>query len=241
MLTRPNIFNYAKKELSQDAVICWLLECCHSDDDKYRKIGIDFVRFILDNENIKEKDIELEKDSPRSQYKNMDVYANIRVGKTIIPVIFEDKTDTFLHDNQESKYIEKIEKLKTGSLFNDNGLCWREKAQYVFFKTGYVFDWQREVIENLDKNINAEVKSIYIDDILNFISKHKDKDFMLADYYKYLLDRKVSLVNGIEDKCNRYFRKIFGENRWFQYNHQGWAAKRLGYIEDRNEKNRIYY
>ena len=60
-----------------------------------------------------------------------------------------------------------------------------------FFKTGYVFDWQREVIENLDKNINAEVKSIYIDDILNFISKHKDKDFMLADYYKYLLDRKV--------------------------------------------------
>ena len=35
--------------------------------------------------------------------------------------------------------------------------------------------------------------------------------------------------------------KIFGENRWFQYNHQGWAAKRLGYIEDRNEKNRIYY
>ena len=61
MLTRPNIFNYAKKELSQDAVICWLLECCHSDDDKYRQIGIDFVRFILDNENIKEKDIELEK------------------------------------------------------------------------------------------------------------------------------------------------------------------------------------
>lgn len=55
MLTRPNIFNYAKKELSQDAVICWLLECCHSDDDKYRKIGIDFVRFILDNENIKKR------------------------------------------------------------------------------------------------------------------------------------------------------------------------------------------
>ena len=212
MLTRPNIFNYAKKELSQDAVICWLLECCHSDDDKYRQIGIDFVRFILDNENIKEKDIELEKDSPRSQYKNMDVYANIRVGKTIIPVIFEDKTDTFLHDNQESKYIEKIEKLKTGSLFNDNGLCWREKAQYVFFKTGYVFDWQREVIENLDKNINAEVKSIYIDDILNFISKHKDKEFMLADYYEYLLDRKASLVNGIEDKCNRYLVRTDGFN-----------------------------
>lgn len=94
MLTRPNIFNYAKKELSQDAVICWLLECCHSDDDKYRQIGIDFVRFILDNENIKEKDIELEKDSPRSQYKNMDVYANIRVGKTIIPAIFPNGIST---------------------------------------------------------------------------------------------------------------------------------------------------
>ena len=51
MLTRPNIFNYAKKELSQDAVICWLLECCHSDDDKYRQIGIDFVRFIVYNKH----------------------------------------------------------------------------------------------------------------------------------------------------------------------------------------------
>ena len=122
----------------------------------------------------------------------------------------------FLHDNQESKYIEKIEKLKTGSLFNDNGLCWREKAQYVFFKTGYVFDWQREVIENLDKNINAEVKSIYIDDILNFISKHKDKEFMLADYYEYLLDRKASLVNGIEinatDISEKYLVRTDGFN-----------------------------
>ena len=27
--------------------------------------------------------------------------------------------------------------------------------------------------------------------------RHKDKDFMLADYYEYLLDRKASLVNGI--------------------------------------------
>ena len=180
----------------------------------YRQIGIDFVRFILDNENIKEKDIELEKDSPRSQYKNMDVYANIRVGKTIIPVIFEDKTDTFLHDNQESKYIEKIEKLKTGSLFNDNGLCWREKAQYVFFKTGYVFDWQREVIENLDKNINAEVKSIYIDDILNFISKHKDKEFMLADYYEYLLKQVWSMVLKINatDISEKYLVRTDGFN-----------------------------
>lgn len=205
-----------KKSCLQDAVICWLLECCHSDDDKYRQIGIDFVRFILDNENIKEKDIELEKDSPRSQYKNMDVYANIRVGKTIIPVIFEDKTDTFLHDNQESKYIEKIEKLKTGSLFNDNGLCWREKAQYVFFKTGYVFDWQREVIENLDKNINAEVKSIYIDDILNFISKHKDKEFMACSYYEYLLDRKASLVMVLKinatDISEKYLVRTDGFN-----------------------------
>ena len=77
--------------------------------------------------------------------------------------------------------------MKTGSLFNDNGLCWREKAQYVFLKQDMFLIGKREVIENLDKNIMRNVKSIYIDDILNFISKHKDKDFMLADYYKYLV------------------------------------------------------
>ncbi len=72
--------------------------------------------------------------------------------------------------------------MKTGSLLTITDFV-GEKSTICIFKTGYVFDWQREVIENLDKNINAEVKSIYIDDILNFISKHKDKEFMLADYY----------------------------------------------------------
>ncbi len=65
---------------------------------------------------------------------------------------------------------------------------------------------------------------------------------MLADYYEYLLDRKARVWSMVlKINATDISEKIFGENRWFQYNHQGWAAKRLGYIEDRNEKNRIYY
>ena len=80
MNKRPNIFEYATKELSQDAIVCWLLKCCHSEDEMYKNIGLDFIKFILDDDSINEKDIELEKNSPQAQYYHMDVYANIRVG-----------------------------------------------------------------------------------------------------------------------------------------------------------------
>ena len=68
-MNRPNIFDYAKKELSQDAMICWLLECCRSGNGAYREIGHDFVRFILDDESIAADEIELDKYSPHGRLR----------------------------------------------------------------------------------------------------------------------------------------------------------------------------
>lgn len=248
MKNRPNIFDYATKELSQDAVVCWLLKCCHSDNDIYKNIGYDFVRFILGDECVSEKNIELEKNSPHAQYYHMDVYANIRVGEEIVPVIFEDKTDTFLHGSQETRYTEMVngwknDKKWTKELFDNDRLKWSENTRYVFFKTGYVFDWQRKEIERFKTELNAKVKIIYIDDILKFTAVHKDKDFLLADYHEYLLRKKSGLADSTEDRYNRYFRKIFGDNKSFLYNHQQWAARNIGEIEDQSKKseNKISY
>ena len=35
---KPNIFRYATKELSQDAVICWLIEWAYHDDPEYEQL-----------------------------------------------------------------------------------------------------------------------------------------------------------------------------------------------------------
>ena len=39
----PNIFSYATKELSQDAMICWLVACVHHKDSALRECGRAFV------------------------------------------------------------------------------------------------------------------------------------------------------------------------------------------------------
>ena len=31
-MVRPNLFQYSKKELSQDAIICGVLACLHNED-----------------------------------------------------------------------------------------------------------------------------------------------------------------------------------------------------------------
>lgn len=242
MSKRPNIFDYAKKELSQDAMVCWFLNCCHSEDKTYKNIGLDFIEFILEDTNIDKNDIELEKNSPHAQYYHMDVYANIRVGNEIIPVIFEDKTDTFLHGEQEKRYTEMVNGWKNDEkwkkeLFGNDNLRWSKNTRYIFFKTGYVFDWQREEIKDLKTAVNAKIKAVYIDDMIEFAAKHKDKDFLISDYYEHLIKRKSELADGIEDKCNRYFYKIFGDKKHFQYSYQQWAARNFGYIEDNRKKS----
>ena len=108
-MKKPNLFQYATRELSQDALVCWLLKCCHAEDPRYREIGLRFIKFILQDDSTAPHDIELEEHSPYNQYHHMDVYANIRVKDKIIPIIFEDKTDTFLHGEQHIRYCKQVQ------------------------------------------------------------------------------------------------------------------------------------
>ena len=104
-MTRPNIFKYATKELSQDAMICWFLECLNSEDQEYETIGFEFIKFIFKNiyDNIETAEL-FKKTPPKAQYEKIDVYAEIVINGTLHPVIFEDKTNTYLHDDQMYKY-----------------------------------------------------------------------------------------------------------------------------------------
>ena len=43
----PNIFYYATKELSQDAVICWLVSCASEATGSLRECGLAFVRTLF--------------------------------------------------------------------------------------------------------------------------------------------------------------------------------------------------
>ena len=47
----PNIFKYATKELSQDAVVCWLVACARAAPEELHIIGLAFVQALMRSGN----------------------------------------------------------------------------------------------------------------------------------------------------------------------------------------------
>ena len=56
-MPKPNLFNYATKELSQDAIICWLIEWAgtqaeNESEQQLRKVGHAFVDALLTKHGV---------------------------------------------------------------------------------------------------------------------------------------------------------------------------------------------
>lgn len=104
----PNIFNYATSELSQDAFILWLLDWANPQYAKYDKAlcdtAQDFVRLLLDKEDLKITSVECKK-----QEHHIDVFAIINEEYALL---VEDKTNTSEHGNQIQRYYEWVKKEK---------------------------------------------------------------------------------------------------------------------------------
>ena len=106
--TKPNLFDYATGELSQDAFICWLLSWA---DDKYREsdpaihsVGQALLQrlFAACNTPFPQQPHTVE---IRKQYKSIDILALVDSSHAII---VEDKTFTKHHSGQLERYRETI-------------------------------------------------------------------------------------------------------------------------------------
>lgn len=204
----PNIFDYATKEFTQDAMICWLLNC--------KETCLPFLNeFIFkDNDEIK-GEIEFEY-GPSKQISRIDVYANIEYNGKYYPIIFENKSNTTIHDNQIERYCNQVYE------------WYKEKSEldtiyFVYFKTGYMFYKEKELVEKeFNKIENKEKfcqKPIFIsaESMIDFISDYKNHYKILEDYYLYL----ESLIEKQKNYYNNWFKldslsTHIGQGRFFQ-------------------------
>lgn len=95
---RPNLFSYATSELSQDAMLCWLLAWANpqfrTESLALHQVGVNLLRLIY----------------PRSEYHKIQVKR--QDGKIDIlciiddefAIVIEDKTGTIQHSNQLARY-----------------------------------------------------------------------------------------------------------------------------------------
>ncbi len=155
-MSKPNLFTFATKELSQDAFICWLISWanpkCKELDNSLHNVAITFVKSLLSKKNI---DIEIQSIEIRRQKDNIDVA--VIVNEEYI-IIIEDKVFAKKHGNQLEKYYNIA---KNELKFADN------KIVPIFLKTVYSDHYHNE-------NYELFLLHDFIE-VLNTGKEHKNK------------------------------------------------------------------
>ena len=109
-MLQPNLFAYATSELSQDAVLCWMLAWGAPEladvDGQIHGLGRSFLRALFGAAGVAYPS-ELQRIVVERQFEKVDVVA--RIDDTHI-VIIEDKTVTREHSGQLKRYREAVSK-----------------------------------------------------------------------------------------------------------------------------------
>ncbi len=107
-MPKPNIFDFATSELSQDAVLCWLASWAGPEaagsDPRICSLGKDFLRalFAKHARTLPDPISALEL---RRQYKNIDV---LLIVNSRYALCIEDKVGTTEHSDQLARYVEAL-------------------------------------------------------------------------------------------------------------------------------------
>lgn len=186
MEDKKTIFEYATSELSQDAVILWLL-----NDEGTRE---ETVRFLLKNSLDKQYQVEdftIKKiEKPKKQENYIDVFVEFTDtnGKRHA-LIIEDKTDTEMHDQQMIQYIHQV------------ALQYKpDFIHFVLFKTGVI-----SFVE-ID-HYNAEIKAItdaefFGEDKEENVNREYDLNFVVRPTKKNIKEVREALRFFYDDRQN---------------------------------------
>jgi len=175
-MSKPNLFDYATSELSQDAFICWLLAWADSkyvENVSMHQLGVLFLDSLFDKCPEVEKPLKYHSIRIQKQYKSIDILVIVN-NKYVL--LIEDKTGTKNHSGQLERYLKTVKQD-----FSDKDIL------PIYFKTHDQGNY---------KNIISKGYKLYLrKDFLNILQNDID-NHILQDYREYL--------QQIEDKVNSY-------------------------------------
>ena len=209
-----NLFDFATKELSQDAFIRWLLE--NYDDPKLSEYSKSFLRFLVGDKNYEFDHLET-----FAQVDKIDVSVDIYKDKksTIHDVlVIEDKTGSSEH-NQLNDYDTAISKWKNV-----------EKVYRVFYKTNPLSEQDEKGIAEANLELSNDCKWVVksLDDIYgHFNGKATSKSQIYNDYVEHV------------EKIHRAYNEISKEtaDKWTSIN---WSTFFLGYMKKYHPDTKCY-
>ena len=178
MKKKPNLFDYATSELSQDAFLTWLIQWADKDynknDSSLNNCAISFVQELLG----KESSYIIETVEADRQWNNIDVWALVN-NKYFL--VIEDKKGTKEHSDQLNRYSEIAKNYYEKSDIEIKLVYFKmeEQGKYSEIKEAGFSLFQRDKMLSILENY------------INLTEKSKRNDIIL-DYYQNLdnLDKK---------------------------------------------------
>ena len=237
-MTTPNLYDFATKELSQDATIAYILAWA---DPKYRNshpqlhgLGTELLRSLLCTQEMDIpiiKTLQIKTQVPlriKTQDVRIDILVRINLDQNTdrIILIIEDKVGTTEHSNQIKRYKEAVEKRYSGSY---------DHLVAVYLKTGNVSKEElppKDICghflrHDLLKILNGfqDTKNVIVDDFHTHLQRwENDTNRWESGYYKNdtvtKFVRKVAdlvrdgLLDDIKPKGKSQFAQDYGHRSY---------------------------
>lgn len=188
---RPNLFKYGRKELSQDAMICWLLDWankCYADvSPALHEAGQNFAKALFGKHHNRPGPESICRVELEMQASSIDVLAWIN-GKYAL--LIEDKTDSNEHSGQLERYHALVlnGELSVGEEDGENFFP-------IFLKTGNISRAKKCFIENAEneegKKLTPPYRVFEREDFLNVLKGcNLGASEILSDFFDHLSERE---------------------------------------------------
>ena len=185
----PNLFDYATKELSQDAVICWLIAWAQSEPENeceqgLREVGGEFIKALLAKFDVGLAGRIQCPESPEihRQALGIDVLARINDESAAHVLLIEDKTDTHDHSGQLDRYYREVTSRPNPKML---GEVTPSEMRPIYLKTGNQSRAQHRAIEN-----NTQFRVFTRREFLHVLNIYRGTHPVMTDFREHLQRRE---------------------------------------------------
>lgn len=192
MKPRPNIFDHATSELSQDAFLTWLISWADKDyqvvDRSLNACAVSFVQKLL----VKDESYEIENVKAGRQESNIDVWALVN---NLYFIVIEDKKGSSEHSDQLIRYaaFAKIKYKKSNIKIVLVYFKMEEQGSYgAIEKAGYSLFQRSEMLLILQNYIDSTEKAIQNDIIVDYYENLRSLDRNISSYISIPVNEKWS-------------------------------------------------
>ena len=170
---RPNLFEYATSELSQDAFLCWLLKwadpACRSVSRALHEAGMDLIRILSAEKNLLPQQV----NSIRvdKQLGHIDVLCTINEDEdTRAAILIEDKRGTQEHSKQLERYKELLSRGFPEDRIIPVYVQTGDQSDYRIVRSqGYSVVSRPCLLKALEKRVDARRESDILDGFLRHL------------------------------------------------------------------------